>query len=268
MAGLGYLIPGLLLGLGSTVSASPLSAQQLNATFTNATSIPHYNNYTSTKTLLSTATIYNTASTHAVVVATVGGSQSGSVSGSSSGSSSGASVNANQHDQSPGPAADNGVQGYGSAAASSAVAIQVMSQAQSPADSVGFQTVIVTQTVAGCALGESTGAPSSTANHAPFAVAASSVGTAQYAAATVQPAVHWDYPLDNLDNLVPSRNASLYYGLADPKVEHPFASVVTDLTHDTVVLDHSSYISGTSCSEDGILVSFTTPQAFNLACDS
>jgi len=256
------LIPGLLLGLGSTVSASPLAVQQLNATFTNATSIPQYNNYTSTKTLLSTATIYNTASTHAVVVATVGGYQSGS----SSGSSSGAAINAEHHDQSSGSAA--AVHGYGSASASSAVAVQIGSQAQSPANSVGFQTVIVTQTVAGCALGESTGVPTSTANHAPFAVAASSVGTAQYAAATVQPAIHWDYPLDNLDNLIPSKNASLYYGLADPKVEHPFASVVTDLTHDTVVLDHSSYISGTSCSEDGILVSFTTTQAFNLACDS
>ena len=256
------MIPGLLLGLGSTVSASPLAVQQLNATFTNATSIPQYNNYTSTKTLLSTATIYNTASTHAVVVATVGGYQSGS----SSGSSSGAAINAEHHDQSSGSAA--AVHGYGSASASSAVAVQIGSQAQSPANSVGFQTVIVTQTVAGCALGESTGVPTSTANHAPFAVAASSVGTAQYAAATVQPAIHWDYPLDNLDNLIPSKNASLYYGLADPKVEHPFASVVTDLTHDTVVLDHSSYISGTSCSEDGILVSFTTTQAFNLACDS
>lgn len=263
MAGLGYLIPGLLLGLGSTVSASPLAVRQLNATYSNVTSVPHYNNYTSTKTLLSTATIYNTASTHAVVVATVGGSQSSS----SSGSSSDTGINVDQHDQSSGSAAGKGVQGYGSAA-SSAVAIQVMSQAQSPANSVGFQTVVVTQTMAGCALGESTGAPASSANHAPFAVAASSVGTAQYAAATVQPAVHWDYPLDNLDNLIPSKNASLYYGLADPKVEHPFASVVTDLTHDTVVLDHSSYISGTSCSEDGILVSFTTTQAFNLACDS
>lgn len=246
------------------MSASPLAVQQLNATYSNVTSVPHYNNYTSTKTLLSTATVYNTASTHAFVVATVGGSQSGS----SSGSISGAGINADQHDQSSGSAAGKDIQGYGSAAASSAVAIQVMSQAQSPANSVGFQTVVVTQTVAGCALGESTGAPSSSANHAPFAVAASSVGTAQYAAATVQPAVHWDYPLDNLDNLIPSRNASLYYGLADPKVEHPFASVVTDLTHDTVVLDHSSYVSGTSCSEDGILVSFTTTQAFNLACDS
>jgi hypothetical protein len=289
MAGLGYLIPGLMLGLGSTVSAS----QPQNVTFSNVTSnnvLPpnvtltnatfnHYNpdDYTSTKTLLSTATIYNTASTHPVVVATVGGHQSGSYQGSSSssspgsssgsfsGSSSGAAINTEHHDQSSGSAA---VQGYGSAAAPSGVALKVGSQVQSPANSVGFQTVIVTQTVAGCALGESTGAPSSTANHAPFAHAPSSVSTAVYAAATVQPAVHWDYPLDNLDNLIPSKNASLYYGLADPKVEHPFASVVTDLTHDTVILNHSSYISGTSCSEDGILVSFTSTQAFNLACDS
>jgi hypothetical protein len=278
MAGLGYLIPGLMLGLGSTVSAF----QPQNVTFSNVTSnnvLPpnvtltnatfnHYNpdDYTSTKTLLSTATIYNTASTHGVVVATVDGHQSGSYQGSSSGSSgssSGSVSGSSSHDQTSGSAA---AQGYGSAAAPSGVALKVGSQVQSPANSVGFQTVIVTQTVAGCALGESTGAPSSTANHAPFAHA--SVSTAVYAAATVQPAVHWDYPLDNLDNLIPSKNASLYYGLADPNVEHPFASVVTDLTHDTVILDHSAYISGTSCSEDGILVSFTSTQAFNLACDS
>jgi hypothetical protein len=286
MAGLGYLIPGLMLGLGSTVSAF----QPQNVTFSNATSnnvLPpnvtltnatfnHYNpdDYTSTKTLLSTATIYNTASTHGVVVATVDGHESYSSQGSSSGSSPGSSSSASSgsfsgsssgthYDQSSGSAA---AQGYGSAAAPSGVALKVGSQVQSPANSVGFQTVIVTQTVAGCALGESTGAPSSTANHAPFAHA--SVSTAVYAAATVQPAVHWDYPLDNLDNLIPSKNASLYYGLADPNVEHPFASVVTDLTHDTVILDHSSYISSTSCSEDGILVSFTSTQAFNLACDS
>jgi hypothetical protein len=293
MAGLGYLIPGLMLGLGSTVSAyQPPNVTFTNATFnnvlppnvtlTNAT-FNHYrpDDYTSTKTLLSTATIYNTASTQAVVVASIGGHQSGSSqssssgsssgssssssSGSFAGSSSGAAINPDRHDQISDSAA---AQGYGSAAASSAVALKVGSQAQSSANSVGFQTVIVTQTVAGCALGESTGAPSSTANHAPFAIASSSVATAVYAAATVQPAVHWDYPLDNLDNLIPSKNASLYYGLADPKVEHPFASVVTDLTHDTVILDHSSYISSTSCSEDGILVSFTSTQAFNLACDS
>lgn len=293
MAGLGYLIPGLMLGLGSTVSAyQPPNVTFTNATFnnvlppnvtlTNAT-FNHYrpDDYTSTKTLLSTATIYNTASTQAVVVASIGGHQSGSSqssssgsssgssssssSGSFAGSSSGAAINPDRHDQISDSAA---AQGYGSAAASSAVALKVGSQAQSSANPVGFQTVIVTQTVAGCALGESTGAPSSTANHAPFAIASSSVGTAVYAAATVQPAVHWGYPLDNLDNLIPSRNASLYYGLADPEIEHPFASVVTDLTHDTVVLDHSSYISSTSCSEDGILVSFSSTQAFNLACDS
>jgi hypothetical protein len=286
MAGLGYLIPGLMLGLGSTVSAfQPQNVTFSNSTFnnvlppnvtlTNAT-FNHYNpnDYTSTKTLLSTATIYNTASTHGVVVAAVGGYQSGSYQGSSSGSSgsssgslssssSGSVSGSSSHDQSSGSVAASG---YDSAAAPSGVALKVGSQVQSPANSVGFQTVIVTQTVAGCALGESTGAPSSTANHAPFAHA--SVSTAVYAAATVQPAVHWDYPLDNLDNLIPSKNASLYYGLADPNVEHPFASVVTDLTHDTVILDHSSYISSTSCSEDGILVSFTSTQAFNLACDS
>jgi hypothetical protein len=277
MAGLGYLIPGLILGLGSTVSAyQPPNVTFTNSTFnhvlppnvtlTNAT-FNHYrpDEYTSTKTLLSTATIYNTGSTHTVVVASVGGHQPGSSQGLSASPSSGATINADRHDQSSGSAA---VHGYGSAAASSAVALKVGSQAQSPANSVAFQTVIVTQTVAGCALGESTGTPSSAANHAPFAIASSSVGTAEYAAATVQPAVHWDYPLNNLDNLIPSKNASLYYGLADPKVEHPFASVVTDLTHDTVILDHSSYISGTSCSEDGILVSFSSTQAFNLACDS
>ncbi|KAI4850551.1 hypothetical protein E4T44_02677 [Aureobasidium sp. EXF-8845] len=255
MANLGYLIPGLILGLGSTVSAyQPPNVTFTNTTFnnvlppnvtlTNAT-FNHYrpDDYTSTKTLLSTATIYNPGSTHTVVVASVGGHQPGSSQGSSAGTSSGA--------------------------VSPAVVLKVGSQAQSPANSVAaFQTVIVTQTVAGCALGESTGAPSSTANHAPFAIASSSIETAEYAAATVQPAVHWDYPLDNLDNLIPSRNASLYYGLADPKVEHPFASVVTDLTHDTVILDHSSYVSDTSCSADGILVSFSTTQAFNLACDS
>ncbi|CAD0018200.1 unnamed protein product [Aureobasidium pullulans] len=251
MAGLGYLIPGLILGLGSSVSASPLVAGPMNSTFTNVTSNPQFSNYTSTKTILSTATIYNPASTNAVVVASIGGQQSGSSSGASN---------------SPAHGSDSGSyagKSFGSSVASSAVVVHVDSQAKSPASSGAFQTVIVTQTVAGCGIPTS----SSTANHAPFAAALSST-TPQYAAATVQPAVHWDFPLDNLDNLIPSKNANLYYGLADPKVEHSFASVVTDMTHDTVVLDHSSYISGTSCSEEGILVSFTSTQAFNLACDS
>ncbi|THV78397.1 hypothetical protein D6D29_07698 [Aureobasidium pullulans] len=251
MAGLGYLIPGLILGLGSSVSASPLVTGPMNSTFTNVTSNPHFSNYTSTKTILSTATIYNPASTNAVVVASIGGQQSGSSSGASN---------------SPAHGSDSGSYAgkpFGSSVASSAVVVHVDSQAKSPASSGAFQTVIVTQTVAGCGIPTS----SSTANHAPFAAALSST-TPQYAAATVQPAVHWDFPLDNLDNLIPSKNANLYYGLADPKVEHSFASVVTDMTHDTVVLDHSSYISGTSCSEEGILVSFTSTQAFNLACDS
>ncbi|KAI5195238.1 hypothetical protein AUEXF2481DRAFT_34077 [Aureobasidium subglaciale EXF-2481] len=242
MAGLRHLIPGLVLSLGSSVSASPLAVLPLNATYTNVTSNPQFSNYTSTKTVLSTATIYNAASTDVVVVAAIGGHQA-----SSSGISAGAA------------------HGPGSSAAS-AVVIHGGSQSQAPVNSGAFQTIVVTQTVAGCSLGGPLGTPSSTGNHAPFAVALSS--TAKYAAATVQPAVHWDYPLDDLNNLIPSRNTSLYYGLADPKVEHSFASVVTDMTHDAVILDHSSYISSTSCSEEGILVSFTTTQAFNLACDS
>ncbi|CAD0026780.1 unnamed protein product [Aureobasidium pullulans] len=218
MAGLGYLIPGLILGLGSSVSASPLVTGPMNSTFTNVTSNPHFSNYTSTKTILSTATIYNPASTNAVVVASIGGQHSGSSSGASN---------------SPAHGSDSGSyagKAFGSSAAFSAVVVHVDSQAKSPASSGVFQTVIVTQTVAGCGIPTS----SSTANHAPSAAALSST-TPQYAAATVQPAVHWDFPLDNLDNLIPSKNANLYYGLADPK---------------------------------GILVSFTSTQAFNLACDS
>jgi hypothetical protein len=72
MAGLAYM-NGLMLILGSTVSAYPLSGQ--NVTFTNVTSTPLSNRYTGVQTILSTATIYESVSAYARVVVTVGGRQ-------------------------------------------------------------------------------------------------------------------------------------------------------------------------------------------------
>jgi hypothetical protein len=164
----------------------------------------------------------------------------------------------------------------------------------------GFQKIVVTetQTVAGCTLnaeatgavsaggafsgtassgGASNGAVSSGSastgikGQAPFAVAASSSTIPEYAASTLLPAVHWDYPVDDIRNLAPSNSSNLYYsanGVSDPSIQHLFASLSTTTTYETVVLDHSAYVANTTCSDDGILVTFTSSEAFTFASTS
>ncbi|KIV83450.1 hypothetical protein PV11_05473 [Exophiala sideris] len=88
---------------------------------------------------------------------------------------------------------------------------------------------------------------------------------------TLLPAVHWDYPVDDIRNLGPINSSDLYYtsnGIADPGVQHVFASLSTTLQYDAVVLDHSSYVTSVSCSSTGILVAFESIEAFRYACDS
>ncbi|CAD0108013.1 unnamed protein product [Aureobasidium uvarum] len=140
---------------------------------------------------------------------------------------------------------------------------------------VGLQTIVVTETAAGCTLGSAaTGVPSASASvngQAPYAIAASSTLSASYAASTLLPAVHWDYPVDDIHNLAPSNSSNLYYssnGVSDPSIQHLFATVSTTLMYESVVLDHSTFVANTSCSNDGIMVTFTSSEAFNFASTS
>lgn len=138
--------------------------------------------------------------------------------------------------------------------------------------SVGLQTVVITATVPACApASTATGTSSvvpSVNGQAPFALAASSTLSASYAASTLLPAVHWDYPVDNIQNLAPSNSSNLYYssdGVSDPSIQHLYATLSTTMIYESVVLDHSSFVANTSCSNDGIMVTFTSSEAFNFA---
>ncbi|KAG9570375.1 hypothetical protein KCU71_g1370, partial [Aureobasidium melanogenum] len=137
---------------------------------------------------------------------------------------------------------------------------------------VGLQTVVITTTVPACAPGSTvtdTSSVSSNVNaQAPFALAASSTLSASYGASTLLPAVHWDYPVDDIHNLAPSNSSNLYYtsgGVSDPSIQHLYASLSTTMMYESVVLDHSSFVANTSCSNDGIMVTFASSEAFNFA---
>lgn len=137
---------------------------------------------------------------------------------------------------------------------------------------IGLQTVVITATVPACAPGSTvTDASSVSPNvngQAPFALAASSTLSASYAASTLLPAVHWDYPVDDIHNLAPSNSSNLYYssgGVSDPSIQHLYASLSTTMMYESVVLDHSSFVANTSCSNDGIMVTFSSSEAFNFA---
>jgi hypothetical protein len=141
-----------------------------------------------------------------------------------------------------------------------------------PSSPTGFQMVVVTETVAGCTLAaQGTGVASGISGQAPFAIASPSSAVPDYAASTLLPAVHWDHPTDDINNLAPSNSSNLYYssnGVSDPALEHMFAQISTTTTYESVVLDHSSFIAGTSCSNDGILITFTSMEAFSFASNS
>lgn len=137
---------------------------------------------------------------------------------------------------------------------------------------MGLQTVVITATVPACAPGSAvtdTFSVSPNVNgQAPFALAASSTLSASYAASTLLPAVHWDYPVDDIHNLAPSNSSNLYYssdGVSDPSIQHLYASLSTTMMYESVVLDHSSFVANTSCSNDGIMVTFSSSEAFNFA---
>ncbi|KAH0187402.1 hypothetical protein KCU99_g8796, partial [Aureobasidium melanogenum] len=137
---------------------------------------------------------------------------------------------------------------------------------------VGLQTVVITTTVPACAPGSTVTDTSSVSPNVnaqgPFALAASSTLSASYGASTLLPAVHWDYPVDDIHNLAPSNSSNLYYtsgGVSDPSIQHLYASLSTTMMYESVVLDHSSFVANTSCSNDGIMVTFASSEAFNFA---
>jgi hypothetical protein len=93
-------------------------------------------------------------------------------------------------------------------------------------------------------------------------------GDAPRPSETLLPAVHWDHPVHDLQNLDPTDSHELYYsqkGVSDPSVQHMFASLSTKLHHNTVVLAHSALISNVSCQENGVLVHFSSEDAYSFA---
>ena len=134
---------------------------------------------------------------------------------------------------------------------------------------------LVTQTMARCDLNSANTAAATisatVAGQAPFAVVSSSSIPVSYAASTLLPAVHWDYPVEDIQNLAPANSSDLYYssgGVSDPAVQHLFGALSSTFTYNAVVLDHSSYVANTSCSTEGILVTFTSTEAYSFASDS
>lgn len=258
-----YLVAGLALTLSGGVSATPFPSQGQNVT-----SPGRYNNHTSTTTVQSTTTLFDTVivAPSASIAGPVAIQPSVPVAANNqvSPSSGAAALGQSSSPAAPGPVSSPAAQGAFQVAAISL-----------PASQASFQTIVVTETLAGCTLGGSAAATllpaTSVSGQAPFAVAASSAPSASYAASTLLPAVHWEYPVDDIRNLIPSNSSDLYYsagGVSDPSVQHLFASLSTTLSYDAVVLDHSSYVASTTCSDSGIVVTFTSTEAFNLACDS
>lgn len=287
MVGLPHLLGGLALGLTASVSASPFAYQGLNST-----SPVSFTNYTTTTTVKSTATLHDIVIAGSSIAGPVAVSPISSVPiadkvGSSAGPATkngaptAAASAADSSQNGSGAAAQGAIQvgvatapmsSVSSAAAYGAVKVAVVSQSFSPAS---FQTVVVTETVASCTLGASavaTSAASTSVNgQAPFAIATLSSTSTSYAASTLLPAVHWDHPVDDIQNLSPSSNSDLYYsagGVSDPSIQHLFASLSATLSYECVILEHSSYVASTSCSDDGILVTFTSVEAFNFAYEA
>lgn len=258
MVGIPHVLGSLALGLIAGASASPVLSEGLNST----SSIRFTNETTIITTIKSTTTLYEVENTISAGVPSAGSSIAGPAAvqpslvavSQSSNQGSGPSVAASSV---------SSIARYG------AVPVAA-NQASSPAS---FQTIVVTETVAGCSLGASPAASASTSvnGQAPFAVATSSSTSTSYAASTLLPAVHWDYPVDDIQNLAPSNDSNLYYsagGVSDPSVQHLFASLSTTLSYESVVLDHSSFVASTSCSDNGILVTFTSGDALNYAAES
>lgn len=258
MLGASSLLGGLALGLTACVSASPLGL--------NATSNGMFTNRTTTVVTQSTTTLYDTVS----LVPVTGSASSGTV---ASGPVAIAQDNSAPKPIAPQSGSSSSAQeanAGGAAGSVNAALAPSKSQSTSPA---GFQTVVVTETVAGCGIGTSApNAASPTVNgQAPFAVATTSSISATYAASTLLPAVHWDYPVGDIHNLAPSNSSNLYYsagGVSDASIQHLFATLSTTLSYEAVVLDHSSFVSDTTCSADGIEITFTSTEAFNFAAQS
>ncbi|KAJ8604623.1 hypothetical protein MRB53_041721 [Persea americana] len=146
-----------------------------------------------------------------------------------------------------------------------------------------FKTVVVTADAcaarpgsavqSGLAAPAGSGAPSSSAapsaNGAPLSSSGGSAPTFESGAfsggPTLLPAVHWEYPVDDIRNLAPVNSTDLYYSengvsvwssvrlgclatneYPDPNVQHLFASISTTLQYEAVILDHSIYVASTS----------------------
>ncbi|KAH0284918.1 hypothetical protein M436DRAFT_86559 [Aureobasidium namibiae CBS 147.97] len=174
-----------------------------------------------------------------------------------------------------GPIAENAAAPLAGSQLSSLMTTTVQLAVASTTSFADQYTSTVTDTAPQCALGSVSGSPATSsamiAGQAPFATAASSSVPVAYAASTLLPAVHWDYPTNDLQNLAPANGSNLYYssgGVSDPTVQHLFGALSSTFQYDAVVLDHSSYVANTSCSSDGILVTFTSTDAYNFASSS
>ncbi|KAI9747769.1 MAG: hypothetical protein M4579_007391, partial [Chaenotheca gracillima] len=85
---------------------------------------------------------------------------------------------------------------------------------------------------------------------------------------TLNPAISYNHNTSDLANLAPASSSQLYYtdsGIADPAVKHLFAQLDTNFVYSAVILEHSKFVGGVSCHNEGLTVTFTTTEAFHYA---
>lgn len=279
----------------STLTPSALSAIKYSNTTTNVRPLSSFvstpvNNHkapSSAATTLNpnsnpslTSSILNSGSVNGVALAVAAGQ------GISSGQNSGLAQSGNNGAASNGKGSSGqGTNGSGAAPAATTVFVTVTAPAMCAAtgpvgsagssgygtsgnSSPGSSGSLSSSSRTGSGSSSSSGSGSDSGSGSGAMTNSSSTSSSYVAPSTLLPAVHWDHPVDSLDNLKPGDSHQLYYsdsGIADPAVQHLFASLSTTLQHAAVILDHSSFVKSVSCAADGILVTFTSQEAFSYA---
>lgn len=81
----------------------------------------------------------------------------------------------------------------------------------------------------------------------------------------LKPVVHWDHQSDLLEHLQPKTAHQLYFASTNPNEAHTFLDLEANFGGKAVILDHSSFITSVTCSNDTIDIQFSTKKAYNYA---
>ena len=105
----------------------------------------------------------------------------------------------------------------------------------------------------------------------------------------LQPAVHWDTDISDISQLAPSNHSNLYYSSSgtagmskliavlfcftdisfiDPSEQHLFGQLSTNFSYPSVVLEHSVYVQLTTLDGAGLLITFSSADAYVYAKES